>query len=134
MDPDANIDDQRRLGRRLREARARARTATEPRTRDALQAEIARDASRLADLIEALRAWVTAGGARPRAAASRALYTTAFCNRAHRLRDGKPVGHECYVLDPAKLRLESEHGAGAVEGSIVREPRTLHRGVREVML
>ena len=33
-------------------------------------------------------------------------YCTSFCNFAHRLRDGMPVNHECYVLNPAGLRAE----------------------------
>ena len=35
-------------------------------------------------------------------------YCTTFCNRAHRLSDGKPVAHECYILNPKALQLERE--------------------------
>lgn len=37
-----------------------------------------------------------------------AFYVTTYCNKAHRLSDGKPVGHECYILPPEALRLERE--------------------------
>lgn len=33
-------------------------------------------------------------------------YVTTFCNFPHRLRDGRPIGHECYVIPPAALRAE----------------------------
>ncbi len=37
---------------------------------------------------------------------SNSFYVTTFCNFAHRLKDGKPLNHECYVLPPRALRLE----------------------------
>ena len=33
-------------------------------------------------------------------------YATSFCNFAHRLKDGMPVNHECYVLIPSALQAE----------------------------
>lgn len=36
------------------------------------------------------------------------IYCTSFCNQPHRLRDGAPVGHECYVLNPKALYLERQ--------------------------
>ena len=36
------------------------------------------------------------------------LYCSSFCNGAHRLADGKPVDHECYVLPTAALYAERE--------------------------
>ena len=33
-------------------------------------------------------------------------YVTTYCNKPHRLKDGKPVGHECYVLPPKALAAE----------------------------
>ena len=33
-------------------------------------------------------------------------YLTTFCNRRHRLEDGKPIKHECYVIPPKLLNLE----------------------------
>ena len=59
-------------------------------------------------------------------------YVTTFCNWPHRLSDGKPIGHNCYVLDPVKLRLEAEGRISEIEGSIVKEPRReMRRGTRE---
>lgn len=34
------------------------------------------------------------------------IYCTSFCNFGHRLKDGKPVEHECYIIPPELLRLE----------------------------
>jgi hypothetical protein len=34
------------------------------------------------------------------------VYCTSFCNKGHRLRDGLPVEHECYVLPTAALHAE----------------------------
>jgi hypothetical protein len=56
-------------------------------------------------------------------------YVTTFCNFAHRLSDGRPIGppegpngkrsrHDCSQLSPTKLRLERDFGANAVEGSM----------------
>jgi hypothetical protein len=42
-------------------------------------------------------------------AVSKRIYCTSFCNFGHRVLDGKPVGHECYVLPPAALKAEM-HG------------------------
>jgi len=36
------------------------------------------------------------------------FYVTTFCNFPHRLSDGKPIEHECYILRPESLRLEME--------------------------
>lgn len=62
------------------------------------------------------------------------MYCTSFCNRNHRLTDGKPIDHECYIIPPRLLIAErddapdrddlwshwSEHG-----------PRWVHRGVKK---
>jgi len=34
------------------------------------------------------------------------FYVTSFCNFPHRLKDGKPIKHECYILRPESLKLE----------------------------
>ena len=34
------------------------------------------------------------------------IYCTSFCNQGHRIRDGVPIDHECYVLPPAALAAE----------------------------
>ena len=40
------------------------------------------------------------------ASPDKGFYVTSFCNFAHRLKDGKPLNHECYVIPPLLLRLE----------------------------
>ncbi len=59
-------------------------------------------------------------------------YATTYCNRGHRLSDGKPVAHECYILPPAALQAEMN---GDYEKAIEilereRPRRKVHRGVR----
>lgn len=34
------------------------------------------------------------------------IYTTSYCNKGHRLSDGVPVKHECYVLPVGMLLAE----------------------------
>lgn len=36
------------------------------------------------------------------------VFCTTFCNKPHRLSDGVPLNHECYVLKPAGLRHERD--------------------------
>jgi hypothetical protein len=45
-----------------------------------------------------------------------ASYATTYCNRGHSMATGRPIGHECYHIPPAALRLE-RHGlyAEAIE-------------------
>ena len=59
-------------------------------------------------------------------------YCTTFCNRPHRLSDGKPVQHECYILNPKALQLERE-GRFEEIGPLktpVHFDRVMRRGVR----
>lgn len=56
------------------------------------------------------------------------VYCTSFCNRGHRLDNGHPVDHECYVLDP--VRLQAERDSQTFEGSIVKEPRRVVKGLK----
>jgi hypothetical protein len=60
-----------------------------------------------------------------------AVYCTSYCNRAHRLRDGKPIAHVCYVLPPSALDSE-RHGdvAEAIRRIESAKPLRVHRGVR----
>jgi hypothetical protein len=37
-----------------------------------------------------------------------AFYVTTYCNRPHRVRDGMPINHECYVLPRAALLAEMD--------------------------
>jgi hypothetical protein len=43
-----------------------------------------------------------------------AIYCTSFCNHGHDLETGRPVGHECYILNPRALKAERD---GDVEKS-----------------
>lgn len=40
-------------------------------------------------------------------------YCTTFCNQPHDLATGKPVDHNCFVLNKAVLKVEREEGATA---------------------
>jgi hypothetical protein len=57
---------------------------------------------------------------------STGIYATTFCNRGHKLSNGYPVGHECYVLDRKKLADERE--GREVRGSMIKQPVTISRG------
>lgn len=59
-------------------------------------------------------------------------YLTSYCNRHHRVRDGKPVEHECSILPPKAIRAERD---GFYEDAIdiitkAKPLRTMRRGVR----
>jgi hypothetical protein len=43
----------------------------------------------------------------------RKFYVTTFCNFAHDVETGRPIGHECYILNTRVLREEADHGAEA---------------------
>jgi len=59
------------------------------------------------------------------------IYCTTYCNKGHRLSDGKPVDHECYVLPPKALQAERE---GDYEMATVIQveasPLKPHQGVK----
>lgn len=57
---------------------------------------------------------------------TRKIYCTTFCNFGHDLASGRPVAHECYILDAKKLQAEAR--GEAVKGSIVKEPRQIVTG------
>lgn len=58
-------------------------------------------------------------------------YCTTFCKHAHRLSDGKPIGHECYVLPTAALHAELAGKVGlAVEELSKWKKRKRHSGLR----
>ena len=55
-------------------------------------------------------------------------YVTTFCNFPHRLKDGKPIEHNCYILDPKALQAEAR---GERVFNIVKEPRVeMLKGVK----
>jgi hypothetical protein len=43
------------------------------------------------------------------------IYCSTYCNKGHRLSDGRPVRHECHILPPAALAAEI---AGDIPGAI----------------
>lgn len=62
----------------------------------------------------------------------KSVYCTSFCNHGHRLLDGKPVGHECYVLNPKVLRTEAFEGPReALDLGLPIHSGVVHRGLRE---
>lgn len=68
-------------------------------------------------------------GGKAQAASEPSFYCTSFCNQAHRLRDGKPIDHECYVINPKALAAER---AGDVELAcqLMGGKRIRHRGLK----
>lgn len=60
-----------------------------------------------------------------------AAYVTTYCNHAHRLSDGKPIGHECHILPPKALELErADNFDGAIQAIQAAKPLRTCRGVR----
>jgi hypothetical protein len=59
------------------------------------------------------------------------FYVTSFCNFPHRLSDGKPINHECYILPTAALVAETQ-GRYQTAQDILSEwkNRRRHAGVR----
>lgn len=51
-------------------------------------------------------------------------YCTSYCNHPHRVRDGYPIGHECYILPPAALRAEIAGDYDTANGLLRRLDRT----------
>ena len=65
------------------------------------------------------------------------FYCTTFCNKAHRLSDGKPLEHECYIIPPRLLKLEraaeccTEGECAEAWSQWSNGPRRTHRGIKE---
>jgi hypothetical protein len=57
------------------------------------------------------------------------IFCTSFCNHGHRLSDGKPIDHECYVLNPKALEAERA-GNYALACQLLGGKRIVHRGLR----
>lgn len=57
------------------------------------------------------------------------VYCTSFCNHGHRLGDGKPVDHECYILNPRALEAERD-GDYEKAISLMTGKRIVHRGLQ----
>lgn len=59
-------------------------------------------------------------------------YCTSFCNRIHRMSDGKPVEHECYVLRPAALEAERSGDVSKALEIGIKTARVMKRGVKGI--
>jgi hypothetical protein len=59
-------------------------------------------------------------------------YASTYCNKTHRMSDGKPVEHNCYILPPSALRLEYDGDyEAAIEVLQASKPmREMLRGVK----
>ena len=63
--------------------------------------------------------------------ASKDSFVTTYCNKPHRLEDGKPIDHECYILPTAALHAERD---GQIARAMIVlahwKKRRVHKGVR----
>lgn len=63
------------------------------------------------------------------------VYATTFCNQGHRLRDGKPVGHNCYILDAGVLETEAflgvEEAMAEINAGAVFNTGIEHKGIKQ---
>lgn len=58
-------------------------------------------------------------------------YVTTFCNRAHRVKDGKPIQHECRVIPPKAIEYEMAGDySQAMEVLRTTPVRIMRRGVK----
>lgn len=58
-------------------------------------------------------------------------YVTTYCNFPHRMRDGKPINHECRVIPLKVLRLETEDKISEAIEVMKRSPMRMCMGVKE---
>ncbi len=58
------------------------------------------------------------------------IYCSSYCNQGHKLSDGKPINHECYIL-PVKA-LEAERAGNIDEANEILRKTLLksHKGIR----
>lgn len=60
-------------------------------------------------------------------------YVTTYCNKAHRVSDGKPVSHECHIIPPEALQAEiDDNYQRAIEILEASRPLRSHRGLRRL--
>lgn len=59
------------------------------------------------------------------------FYVTTYCNRAHSLKTGRPIGHECYTIPVAALRAERE-GNYDLANEILSQHRRMRRNGSKV--
>lgn len=66
------------------------------------------------------------------------FYMTTFCNFAHSLKTGIPIGHECYIIPPELLKAEMENDNFEETRKIwapwhsLGNMRKLHRGIKRI--
>lgn len=58
-------------------------------------------------------------------------YLTSYCNQYHRLSDGKPVEHECYVIPPEALEAEREGQFHKAIELMDSKKMARHKGAKE---
>lgn len=59
------------------------------------------------------------------------IYCTSFCNQGHRLSDGKPVDHQCYILPTEALHAEKlGWSVRALEILSAWKNRRAHSGIK----
>jgi hypothetical protein len=56
------------------------------------------------------------------------IYCTTFCNFGHDVATGRPVGHECYVLDAKKLQRERDGDETVFGEDIKKYPLKIVKG------
>ena len=60
-----------------------------------------------------------------------AYYVSTYCNFAHRVKDGKPIAHECRIIPPAALKAEMDGDCATAIEIMQKSPvRMMRRGVR----
>ena len=58
-------------------------------------------------------------------------YYSTYCNKGHRMRDGKPIEHECRIIPPAALWAERELDFDRASEIMRSKPvRMMLRGVK----
>jgi hypothetical protein len=60
------------------------------------------------------------------------MYCTTYCNKPHRLSDGKPIAHECYVLPTEALHAEKAGNVSKAVGILGKwKKKRTHRGLKD---
>lgn len=59
------------------------------------------------------------------------FFLTSYCNQYHRVSDGKPLNHECYILPPAALRAEWDENYEKAQELLSKMKRVLHQGIKD---
>ncbi len=57
------------------------------------------------------------------------IFCTSHCNHGHRLSDGKPIDHECFIIPPKALEAERSDDFETAIAIIEAKPMKTHGGV-----